>query len=532
MGIVELKTNDLPIRLRDAKIHKYVIKFAPKDLPTKHKLFLANPFVARLNLLGVKTGKKLIYDHKFEILSPTSRPELQKSFCHVACFRHREPFEGAMVSYCGAEKRYSKYWTGDIRMRTSGQDWLVDQSASMIESLQLCTVYVQEDGIECGLDKSNPSPLQNGDGGHEYHESVIKALDTILLEEAQNTSCVQVYGSRLFAMAGEPALNGVLVELRKGVIAETCAINITPCTGFFLKATNLADLVRLLCSRNTGTGPCLQMDQIGDFLKRLKIIKSYGKRDIVRTVGLAVGNADQETFYWNGHTTTVTRYLNKVYKLDPQEFNQCLHQKCIVAGSLERTESIPTALCHVLPGRRFPLQIGAKYFRSIIETTSNDAAGMATKRAYHGLLDDQTTGVVSWTDGLLAKLIRCSTSPTIAREFGVEVAGTREHFVFSKGPSEHCGTVVEGEDLVRRIRIGKKIDLPDRPIIVLALTSSEFKILSNIIAPGFKACRCVSSRVTVHNITKYEGGGIDQILSSELDAPTKVATKSVPGRAS
>lgn len=213
--------------------------------------------------------------------------------------------------------------------------------------------------------------------------------------------------------------------------------------GFFLKGLKLSELIRLLSSTQAGTGPALDMEEISHALKGLKIRKIYGKKTVVQIVGFAAGNADQETFYWNNHkTTTVSHYIEKVYHIE--NVSEPPKQKCVVMGSLESSEVLPSNLCFVLPGQHFPVAVRSAYFPEDVQ------------QALEEKLHDVSSTCVSRTDGSLTKSLKCSISPMVAAKIGLHSYGSGEQYAFRAYDSRDHHRMVEGTILDREIPVRKE----------------------------------------------------------------------------
>lgn len=300
---VKLKTNDFPIDLTNAKIYKYVIKFDPTDTWTKEKKFLMERFLAKLNT--DRKSESFIYDkNKFEIILPNAQPELGSKLLLAFYFRRGRGTKA--VDSLGALSQQAKTpgdFFGDVLTSRISSDKVrpVDFHIGN-DSVRTCTVYADEQLI-------NLEMLNN-----KQRQEVLDALDKILRKEAHDTG-LTMHGKRVFDMACEPAVSGRMAELRKGVVSDNCTSmvdksvvrRITPCTGVFLKEMNLAELLAHLRALENSN-----VEEVNQLLKGIKIKKIHGKQEVVQILGLMVGNAEQETFYWNNHkTTTVSNYMQK-----------------------------------------------------------------------------------------------------------------------------------------------------------------------------------------------------------------------------
>ena len=254
---------------------------------------------------------------------------------------------------------------------------------------------------------------------YQQQRAGLNALDIILQQEARDTSSVRVYGNKIFDLSDKPAMEVPFIELRRGLNTRTFVVNmsvvrrITPCTGFFLKSMRVSELLRLLRSAAAGTGPSLDMEQVNRVLTGVKIRKAYGKQDVVQIAGIAVGNPEQETFYWNNHkTTTISHYMEKVHHVEDVNMNP--QQKCLVVKSVKHTEILPCNLCSVLPGQCYPQPVSSDYFEQ------------GKEQVYRSLLRDIRSSCISRTDGVFRKVLKGSVSPTVAAQFGLNISGIGE----------------------------------------------------------------------------------------------------------
>lgn len=513
---VMLKTNDIPIDLREATIHKYTIKVTPDDLTTKEKNFLAEKFVARLKLSH--KSFTTVHNNKFEFFVPHAVRELEETFFQVVCVRQKDTFNSAVLTYLRGKQFYTKFLTDEIIIREPGQSQFRPDSGSEHHSLQLCTVAIEKEEVNVDSIEGTPKHEQPAGILRLQQRILLDALDSILWQGARDTSSVHVYGNKAFDMDEEPAMEGPVIELRAGLNAETCIGNgsvvrrITPCTGFFLKSMKLSELMRLLRSAEVSTGPSLDMKQLNLFLKGVKVRKVYGKKDVVQIVGLANGNADQETFYWNNHkTTTVSHYIEKVYH--PENLREHPQQKCVVVGSSERHEVLPPNLCSVVPGQYFSLPASSDYFEK------------GSERDFHNLLRDVASSCVSPTEGPTTKLLRSSLSPTVAAKFGLKVSGIGEQFAFRAQNSQDCNPMVEGQIFARKITASKKKPDLGRQLLVLVFASSNLGSLKNLFTKGFNkhaqsVAQYIGSRVSSHPIQYH--------LHSEIGKLVADAQKELP----
>ncbi len=315
---VELKTNDFPLDLTKATIYKYTIKFSMEKISTTDKKFLASKFLDQLKVN--RKSECFIYGNNFEFMLPRLESDLVKKALQAVFVREIETVNGAAApsasSYCANLR--SRFLASVLITRANGSLPKVEISSPKEAGLQLCTVYADMATFDLKSFESRLGGSEANESVRQERQEVLDALDRILLREARDTGSVQVHGRRIFDMAGVPIAIDKGVELRRGLVAETCIVNasvvrrITPCTGLFHQELNLAELLELHRPlENDAQGP-LDIDQVNKLLTGLRVKKTYGKREVVQILGVMAGNPDQETFYWNNHkTTTVSHYMEK-----------------------------------------------------------------------------------------------------------------------------------------------------------------------------------------------------------------------------
>jgi hypothetical protein len=320
---IYLKTNDFPVDLNNATIYKCIIKFAPPGITTQEKKFLARRFMAQLKLN--RKQEDLIYENKFEILLPTQEPELAHKALQSVFFRRSEPEKesvtGSIVpsEASGLEKKiHSEHLTDKLITRKSGRFPAPSAFPGDQDGLQICTVYADLVKLDLKSFQDKLSLTNADEPTRSERGEILNALDKIFLREAHDTSSVQLHGNRIFDVACEPIRSCGAVDLRRGLVAKTCIVNssvvrrITPCTGFFLKEIDLAELLLLLRPFKHGAPALSSAEEVDRLLKGVKVKKTYRKGEVVQTLALMTGNPDQETFYWNNHkTTTVSNYIEK-----------------------------------------------------------------------------------------------------------------------------------------------------------------------------------------------------------------------------
>ena len=305
-----LKTNDFPIELTKAMIYKYTIKFSTESISAADKKFLASRFMGKLQI-KCKT-KCFVHGSHFSVFSPSPESELIEKALQAVFFHEKERAQEAIClpGSLRSTKALGRFLTDVIVGRTNQTVKTAKISPVDDDGLRICTVYadmVQIDlqSFQSRLEVSEANELILGE-----HRDILTALDKIFLCEAHDTSSVQVNGHRIFDIAGEAIAVGKGIELRRGLVAKTCIVKksvvrrITPCTGFFLKNMNLAELLQAL--------GLLSVDEVSRLLKGISIKKTHGKQEVMQLLGVMAGNPDQETFYWNnGKTTTVSHYMEK-----------------------------------------------------------------------------------------------------------------------------------------------------------------------------------------------------------------------------
>jgi hypothetical protein len=508
---VWLATNDFPLDWKEATVYKYTIHVSPEDITTKEKKALAKKFVDQLK--PSLKNSTFVHNGNLEFFFPTPQPGLENKFFQVVCFRQKDAFEGAVVSYMRGKKLYTKFLTGELITRQPGQDPFEACAGVGDPCLTLCTVQAKMEVIDARYIKDS---LRSG--REQRRAVVLDAFDNILWQEARDTPSVHICGNRIFDVSGEPALKGSLVELRGGINAATCVVNssfvrrINPCMGFFLKSVRLSELIHLLCSTETGTGPKLSAEQVEKALKGVRIRKTYGKQDVAQIEGFTVGNPEQETFYWNNHkTTTISHYMEKVYHAE--DVNKYPEQKCVVVGSLKRIEILPCSMCLVLPRQYFPLPASSAYFE-------NDA-----EQIYHAYLRDIPSSYVSLTDGLLTKMLKCSASPTVAAEFGLRVSGIAERIPLKGSRGDEYKPLTEARIIETEFTASKEGSPEfEQPILVLAFTSSNLQELKTRFSEVFgKHARSIKSKdVSTHPVRPYHDSEVEKLIT---DARGKLAKK-------
>lgn len=305
-----LKTNDFPIELKKAMIYKYTINFSPESISAADKKFLASRFMGKLQI-KCKT-KCFVYGSHFSVFSPSPESELVENALQAVFYHEKERAQEtiSLPESLRSNKALGRFLTDVVVRRTNQTIKTATISPVDDDCLRICTVYadvvkIDLESFQSRVEVSDADELILGE-----RREILTALDKIFLREAHDTSSVQVNGQRIFDIAGEAIAIGKGVELRRGLVAETCIVKksvvrrLTPCTGFFLRNMNLAELLQAL-------GP-LSVDEVSRLLKGISIKKTHGKQEVMQILGVMAGNPDQETFYWNnGKTTTVSHYMEK-----------------------------------------------------------------------------------------------------------------------------------------------------------------------------------------------------------------------------
>jgi hypothetical protein len=514
-----LATNDFPLDWSKVTVYKYTIHVSPEDIATHEKKALAKLFVAQFK--PSRKNSMFVHNNDFEYFFPTLQPGLENNFFQVVYFRQKGAFEGAAVSYARGEKLYTKFLTGELITRQPGQDPFEACAGGGDPCLTLCTVQakmelIDEDYIRASL-RSNHKQQQ---------AAILNAFDNILWQEARDTPSVQVCGNRIFDVSDKPALEGPLVELRGGINVATCMANsslvrrINPCTGFFLKSMRLSELLHLLCSTDPGTGPKLPAEHVENALKGVRIRKTYGRQEVAQIEGFTVGNPTQETFYWNNHkTTTISHYMEKVYHAE--DVNKYPEQKCVVVGPLKRTEILPCSMCLVLPGQYFPLPASSGYFEDDAE------------QAYHAYLRDMPSSYVSLTDCLLTKMLKCSASPTVASEFGLQVSGIAERPPLKGSRVDGYRPLTKASIIETEITVSKDSSNFEQPILALVFTSCDPQKLKTRFGKAFNkhARSFKSTNVSTYGVQAYEDSEAAKLITDahgELTKKDALAAKCKP----
>ncbi len=305
-----LKTNDFPIELDKATIYQYTIKFSTESISPTEKKFLASRFLAKLQ--PKCKARCSVHASHCSLYFPSPESELVGKALQAVFFHEKQRAQETISPSESPQSTTAlgRFLTDVVVTRTNDNIKNANVPTIDAEGLRICTVYA--DMVKIDLD-SFQSRLGVSDADElvfEERREVLTALDRIFLREAHDTSSVQVNGRRIFDMTSEAIAIGKGVELRRGLVAETCIVKksvvrrITPCTGFFLKTMNLAELLQDLGLRS--------VDEVSRLLKGVRIKKTYGKQEVMQILGVMAGNPDQETFYWNnGKTTTVSHYMEK-----------------------------------------------------------------------------------------------------------------------------------------------------------------------------------------------------------------------------
>jgi hypothetical protein len=498
---IRLATNDFPLDWKKATIYKYTIHVSPKDITTKEKKVLAKAFVSRLKTSLINST--FVHNDNLEFFFPNLQPGLENKFFQVVRFYQKDAFDGAVISYVHGKKLYTKLLIDELITRPAGQDPFDAGIGGGDRCLTLCTVQAKMEVIDARYIKESLRSTRE-----QQRAVVSNAFDNILQQEARDTPSVQVYGNRIFDVSLKPAMEGPVVELRRGVNVETCAVNssfvrrVTPCMGFFLKSMKVSELLRLLCSTDSGTGPSLTAEQVENALTGVRIRKTYGKQEVAPIEGFTVGTPEQETFYWNNHkTTTISHYMEKVYHAE--DVNKYPEQKCVVIGSLKRLEILPCSVCSVLPGQYFPLPASSGYFGNDVE------------QDYHGYLRDIPNSYVSLTDGLLSKTLKCSASPTIAAEFGLQVSGIGERPFFKGNRGHEYKRLTEARTIETQITASRESPEFEQPVLMLVFASSDLQELKTRFGEVFNKHAPSTNAINVssHPVRSYDDSGVGSLIA-------------------
>jgi hypothetical protein len=220
--IIKLKTNDFPIDLTWATIYKYTIKFFPDDIPIKEKKYLAHKFLRRLKLN--RKSSTVIRSDVCELLLPNDEPDLATASFQVVCVRQKDDFDGATLIYLHGKKLYTKFLTDQLITRQSGQKPCETDFGGKDSCLQLFTVSAEKEKVDMEVISTAPRLFKVPETILRQ-KLVLHALDSILQQEARDTSSVRVYGNEIFEVVGEPAMEGPVIELRRGLKVETYIVN-------------------------------------------------------------------------------------------------------------------------------------------------------------------------------------------------------------------------------------------------------------------------------------------------------------------
>ncbi|ERF74926.1 hypothetical protein EPUS_05134 [Endocarpon pusillum Z07020] len=498
-----LKTNDFPIELKKATIYKYTIKFSTESISAADKKFLASRFMGKLQI-KCKT-KCFVYGSHFSVFSPSPESELVENALQAVFFHEKEREREAtyLPESLRSMKALGRFLTDVVVRRTNQTIKTATISPVDDDGLRICTVYadmvkIDLESFQSRLEVSEADELILG-----KRREILTALDEVFLREAHDTSSVQVNGHRIFDIAGEAIAVGKGVELRRGIVADTCIVNksvvrrVTPCTGFFLRSINLAELLQAF-------GP-LTVDEVSRLLRGISIKKTHGKQEVMQLLDVMAGNPDQETFYWNnGKTTTVSHYMEKVYRSAPKvkECKEYAKQNCVLVGSSRHQEVLPTTMCSVLPGQYFSLPAGT-YFGT-------------AQNGWPEKLTEHARKCFSRMDGDFTKLLKCSMSPTTAKQFNLSTPGFGEHSAFRAKRSDLEERSVEGKLLTKHIAVNKEnLDL-ERPILILIFASSDHENLKTRFTKAFTehATFKKGSVVSVQTIHLYDDSTASQFISN------------------
>lgn len=232
--VIKLKTSDFTTYLKRATIYKYTIKFFPDDIPIKEKKYPADKFLGRLKLN--RKSSTVIRNDVCEFLLPNDEPDFATASSQAVCVRQRDGFDGATLTHLHGKKLYIKFLTDPLITRQSGQTRPETDFGGRDSWLPLFTVSAEKEKVDI-------EAISTTSRVFKVHKTIIQqklvlhALDSILQQEARDTSSVRVYGNEVFEMVGEPAMEGQVIELRSGLKIKTCLVNgsvvrrIAPCTG-------------------------------------------------------------------------------------------------------------------------------------------------------------------------------------------------------------------------------------------------------------------------------------------------------------
>jgi hypothetical protein len=153
--------------------------------------------------------------------------------------RQRDDFDGVTLTHLHGKKSYTKFLTDQLITRQFGQTPPETDFSGRDSWLPLFTVSAEKEKVDIEAISTTPR-LFKVQKIILQQKLVLYALDSILQQEARDTSSVRVCGNEIFEVLGEPAMEGPVIELRSGLKVKTCVVNrsvvrrIAPCTGFFL----------------------------------------------------------------------------------------------------------------------------------------------------------------------------------------------------------------------------------------------------------------------------------------------------------
>ena len=159
-------------------------------------------------------------------------------------------------------------------------------------------------------------------------------------------------------------------------------------------------------------------------------------------------------------------------------------------------------MCSVLPGQYFSLPAGT-YFGS-------------AQNGWPEHLTEHARKCFSRMDGDFTKLLKCSMSPTTAKQFNLSTPGFSEYSAFRAKRSDRWDRSVEGKLLTKHIAVNKEdLDI-ERPVLVLIFASSDHDDLKTRFTKAFTehATSKKGRRISVQPIHLYDDSTASRFISN------------------
>ncbi len=175
--------------------------------------------------------------------------------------------------------------------------------------------------------------------------------------------------------------------------------------------------------------------------------------------------------------------------------------------STKHQEVLPTSLCSVLPGQYLSKPAGAYL--------SNAEKGWQRRLA------ENISKCVCGMDGNLTKLLKCSTSPTVAGQYSLKIPGYGEPSALRARLSDHSDRMVKGTILERHITSDKTVPKLSRHVLVLVFSSADLEGLKDLFGRGLRGHieSGATSQVSTYDIQKVCNKNIGQLIE---DARTEI----------